>query len=200
MFSRRDFIASGAATLAVALPCPASAMRAVSSYLDPELLDRARWALLAKRRHIKHSDVFAIADFGQASRTERFHLVHVESGRIESFHVAHGRGSDPRHRGFVDHFSNEPGSAASSAGAYITADLYDGKYGRSMRLSGLDPTNSNAQIRDIVMHAAPYAEDAMIDRFGKLGRSEGCFALSQVSLNAVLDRIGAGRLLYCDKV
>jgi hypothetical protein len=51
-----------------------------------------------------------------------------------------------------------------------------------------------------VVHAAPYAEPDMVDRIGKLGRSEGCFALSQLGLFLVLRQLGPGRLLYCDKI
>jgi hypothetical protein len=61
--------------------------------------------------------VIAIADFARPSREERFYLVRTDSGMVTSYHVAHGRGSDPAHSGYLDRFSNEPGSAASSAGA-----------------------------------------------------------------------------------
>jgi hypothetical protein len=33
-----------------------------------------------------------------------------------------------------------------------------------------------------------------------LGRSEGCFALSQASLPQVLQRLGSGHLIYADKI
>jgi hypothetical protein len=69
-----------------------------------------------------------------------------------------------------------------------------------MRLRGLDESNSNAGPRGIVVHAAPYAEPEMLDHYGKLGRSEGCFALSQLGLFLVFTELGPGRLLYCDKV
>jgi hypothetical protein len=168
--------------------------------VDLELLSRARAALQRNRRHIRHADLFAMADFTKPSRDKRFYLVDTESGSVTSYHVAHGRGSDPEHCGYVDRFSNHPGSAASSAGAYVTGDFYQGKYGRSLRLKGLDDTNSNAAARGIVIHAAPYAEPEVVDRMGKLGRSEGCFALSQLSLYLVLARLGPGRMLYCDKL
>ena len=69
-----------------------------------------------------------------------------------------------------------------------------------MRLKGLDDSNSNAATRGIVVHSAPYAELEQIERFGKLGRSEGCFALSELGLFLVLGQLGPGRLLYCDKI
>ncbi len=163
-------------------------------------MDRALEAMQAKSRFLKNRDVIAIADFARPSREERFFLVRTDSGAVSSFHVAHGRGSDPSHSGYLDRFSNAPGSAASSAGAYLTGDFYQGRCGRSMRLKGLDHSNSNAEPRGIVVHAAPYAEPDMIDRIGKLGRSEGCFALSQLGLFLVLRQLGPGRLLYCDKI
>lgn len=200
MLSRRNFVEGGLSALVLTAVSPVPAIAATQLSLHPELLRRARSALEKNRRHLKHTDVFAVADFSQASSSERFHLVEAESGRATSFYVCHGRGSDPEHSGFLEIFSNRPGSAASSSGAYVTGAYYQGRYGRSMRLSGLDAANSNAAARGIVVHSAPYAEPEMISRMGKLGRSEGCFALPEGSLNMVLSRLGTGRLLYADKI
>ena len=155
--------------------------------------------LIRKRRFIEDASLFAVVDFSRPSRVPRFHLVNIGSGSVMSFHVAHGRGSDPGHTGYLESFSNDFGSEASSAGAYVTSEFYTGKHGRSMRLKGLDPSNSNAEPRGIVVHAAAYAEPEMLARTGKLGRSEGCFALSQLDLFLVLRQLGPGRLIYCDK-
>ena len=200
MLSRRNFLEGGLSVLVLTAASPVAAIAANQQSLSPELLRRARVALEKKRRHLRHTDVFAVADFSQPSRNERLHLVEVESGRTTSFYVCHGRGSDPGHRGFLETFSNEPGSAASSSGAYATGAYDQGRYGRSMRLSGLDASNSNAAARGIVIHSAPYAEPEMITRMGKLGRSEGCFALPESTLDTVLARLGTGRLLYADKL
>ena len=48
-----------------------------------------------------------------------------------------------------------------------------------MKVRGLDWSNYNAEPRAIVIHNAWYAEDDMIPLHGKLGRSEGCFAMSR---------------------
>jgi hypothetical protein len=40
----------------------------------------------------------------------------------------------------------------------------------------------------------------MLRQFGKLGRSEGCFALDPRDLPVVLDRLGPGRLLLSAKL
>ncbi len=201
MLTRRNLIQTGAAAgvLTAAGPAFATALP-FQPRIAPDLLARARNALYQKRQFLRDTDIMAIADYSQPSRDPRFYLVHTASGMVTSYHVAHGRGSDPSHSGYLNYFSNEPGSQASSAGAYVTGDVYYGKYGRSLRLKGLDYSNSNAEWRAIVVHAARYAEPDMIGQFGKLGRSEGCFALSQLSLQYVLQQLGPGRLLYSDKV
>jgi hypothetical protein len=210
MFSRRDILQTSVAAGLVGIAGPAFAAKTVTEAvfasaapprlrINAELMARARAALDAKRPFLKDTDVMAIADYSQPSRDPRFYLVRTDSGMVTAYHVAHGRGSDPYHSGYLDHFSNLPGSEASSAGAYVTGDIYYGKYGRSLRLQGLDDSNSNAEARAIVVHCASYAEPEMIEHYGKLGRSEGCFTLSQLSLQYVLQQLGPGRLLYSDK-
>jgi L,D-transpeptidase-like protein len=66
-------------------------------------------------------------------------------------------------------------------------------------LDGLDPTNSKAASRAIVVHGAWYVSRQMIVDCGMLGRSEGCFAVANSSLNEILTRLGPGRLIYADK-
>jgi hypothetical protein len=200
MLSRRNFLEGGLSALVLTAASPVPAIAAHQPSLNPELLRRALVALEKNRRQLRHTDVLAVADFSQPSRNERLYLVEVESGRTASIYVSHGRGSDPGHSGFLESFSNEPGSAASSSGAYVTGAYYQGRYGRSMRLRGLDASNSNAAARGIVIHSAPYAEPEMIARMGKLGRSEGCFALPVSALDVVLERLGTGRLLFSDKL
>ena len=163
------------------------------------LVARARRALIEHRSRLRHTDKIAIADFSFPSREPRFFIVDVGNGRTTSHLVAHGRGSDPDHTGWVSSFSNVPGSLASSAGAYVTGEIYRGAHGRSMRLIGLDPINCNAEARGIVVHAAWYVSPAIAHAAGMLGRSEGCFAFSDSSLVTVLSELGPGRLLYAGK-
>lgn len=145
-------------------------------------------------------DVVAIADFARPSHETRLHFVDMAAGTVQSRLVAHGRGSDPAHVGWLRQFSNHVGSFATSRGAYLTAGQYDGKYGASMRLRGLDMDNSNAYDRAIVMHPAWYAAPDMLAKYGKLGRSEGCFAMAPEDFSMALDHLGAGRLLFADRI
>lgn len=168
--------------------------------IQPALFHRA---LAARDRHasrISQKSILGIVDFNASSSVPRFHIVDLHGGRISSLLVAHGRGSDPEHTGWLERFSNDFGSAASSAGAYLTADGYEGEHGRSRRLIGLDRSNSNARDRAIVIHAAWYVSPQVIEEHGKLGRSEGCLAVSQADLDQVLTRLGPGHLIYADKI
>jgi hypothetical protein len=113
--------------------------------------------------------------------------------------VAHGRGSDPSHTGWLERFSNEPRSNATSAGPYKTGARYAGAHGHSMRLEGLEPTNSNALARALVVHGAWYVNEQVIRHYGMLGRSQGCFAVAESSLPEIMARLGPGRLIYADK-
>jgi hypothetical protein len=172
----------------------------IDGRIAPDLLRRALDALERHQASISYRDVIGVADFSLPSRAPRFHLVNLADGSVRSHLVAHGRGSDPSHTGWLERFSNEPRSNATSAGAYRTGSLYVGAHGRSMRLEGLDPTNSNALSRAIVVHGAWYVNEQVIGYSGVLGRSQGCFAVADSSLPEIMARLGPGRLIYADKV
>ena len=166
--------------------------------IDPQLFARAKAALDQHKLWIR--DSIGIVDFSKPSSEPRFHVVDLRNGTVESHLVAHGRGSDPAHSGYLERFSNDFGSYASSNGTYTTADYYDGKYGLSMKVAGLDWTNNNAESRAIVIHNAWYAEPEMVQQHGMLGRSEGCFAMPKASQYAVMRKLAGGRMIYADKL
>jgi len=201
VLSRRFFInlalaslASGSAGARLALGRTDSA----AGQIDPRLLRRALDALQQHHDSISYRDFIGVADFSLPSSAPRFHLVNLADGSVRSHLVAHGRGSDPTHTGWLERFSNEPRSNATSAGTYRTGSPYIGAHGRSMRLEGLDPTNSNALSRAIVVHGAWYVNEEMIGHSGMLGRSQGCFAVADSSLPEIMARLGPGRLIYAD--
>lgn len=166
----------------------------------PVMLAQARSALDRHGAAIRHRDILGVVDFSLPSGEPRFHLVDIAGGRIEkTWLVAHGRGSDPGNSGFLERFSNMPGSNASSRGSFLTGGLYAGKHGRSRKISGLDPENSMAAPRAIVIHGADYVDPRMAQERGRVGRSQGCFAVSQAEIAEVLARLGEGRLLFAWK-
>lgn len=166
----------------------------------PALLARARAAMDSHSSLIANRDLVALVDFSEQSRVPRLQLLDMGNGRVLSTHlVAHGRGSDPDNSGWAKRFSNQPGSNASSEGAFLTGPTYVGKHGRSRRLQGLDPENCNAQERGIVIHPASYVDQNMAASQGRIGRSQGCFAVSNADIYEVLTRLMPGTLLFAGR-
>jgi L,D-transpeptidase catalytic domain len=192
---RRGFVAGCAAVAGAALiGAPAYARPT-----NVALADIARRELERAGRAVWIKDMVGVADFSQPSFEPRFFLVDMVSGKVRPFLVAHGIGSDPEHDGWLKSFSNAPNSQATSRGSFITHNWYEGIHGTSLRLTGIEPDNCNAENRAIVVHGAWYANPDMIPKWGKLGRSSGCFALPEANLMEVLARLGPGRLLFADK-
>ncbi|MBA4353655.1 MAG: twin-arginine translocation pathway signal [Novosphingobium sp.] len=198
---RRTVLAGVAASAAASVFPPRVA--AATYYPNDQhrrVLELAKEQVERHRAALWRTDIVAIADFAMPSSLPRFHFANLERGEVRSFLVSHGRGSDPEHDGFLKTFSNEVGSLATSRGAYVTYEWYKGKYGTSIRLGGLSPENSNVLDRAIVLHPAKYANPDMLDRFGKLGRSDGCFAMSEADFNEALWHLSGGRLIYADRL
>ena len=71
--------------------------------------------------------------------------------------------------------------------------------GRSQRVIGLDPSNDEALDRAIVIHGAKYVDPSLIDIQGRIGRSQGCFAVQVSEIDRVISELGEGRLLYAGR-
>lgn len=164
------------------------------------LLPQARAALDRHGASLANRDLIGLVDFSAPSKAARFYLVDMPGGQIVSSHlVAHGRGSDPANSGWVQHLSNRPGSNASCDGAFLAGQAYYGEHGRSRRLIGLDADNNLAEARGIVIHAADYVSPAMAANQGRVGRSQGCFAVAHSEIADVLELLGPGQLLLAVK-
>jgi hypothetical protein len=50
--------------------------------------------------------------------------------------------------------------------------------------------------RGIVIHAASYVDPSLVAVQGRIGRSQGCFAVNPRVIAQVLEQLGPGRLLY----
>lgn len=199
--NRRRFLATGAALAgAAALPARVAAQAITWSSREGAILAVARREVERAGAVLWRRDIVGIADFGVHSSIPRFHFANLEDGSVRSFLVSHGTGSDPEHDGWLNQFSNLEGSNATSRGAYITWEWYVGRYGTSIRLGGLDPSNNNALSRYIVMHAADYATPDHVARWGRLGRSNGCFAMGPADFREALWHLSGGRLLFADRL
>lgn len=141
---------------------------------------------------IQNKRYIGVVDFAAHSSKQRFWIIDLQTGAEHGIRVAHGAGSDPDGDGFATRFSNTPNSRASSLGFYLTGALYTGKHGRSMRLHGLSPTNSNALSRAVVLHDSDYVREANM----RQGRSFGCLAVANSEIANVLAALRGGALIY----
>ncbi len=196
------------ASLRSETPIPALTPVSVSNITDrsnipgvpAKLLSKALASLDAHRGELAHTDRIGIVDYAAPSSKPRFYIVDLNTRTARALRVTHGSGSDPDHDGYLDRFSDVDGSNATSRGAYRTAEVYNGKYGRAERLDGLDSSNRTARERAIVIHNAWYAEPAIAVSQKKLGRSQGCFAFSARDLPQVMAALPQGSLIYADKI
>jgi hypothetical protein len=202
---RRDLL-KGTLTIGAALTLPGRLAASVAASVAPGsprdriLFDIAKRELVRAGNAIWKHDIVGIADYGLHSARPRFHFVNLGRGEVQSYHVSHGMGSDPQHDGWLKQFSNNEGSNATSRGAYVTWEWYQGRYGTSVRLGGLDQSNEAALRRYIVMHRADYAESSHLERYGRLGRSNGCFAMGEEQFRIALMNLSGGRLLFADSL
>jgi hypothetical protein len=167
-------------------------------YIDPKgvvpkvLLTKTLAFFDANIAKIKNKKFITVVDFAKHSGKKRFFVINMTSGVVTQDVVAHGSGSDANNDGIAEKFSNLSGSNASSLGFYLTAEVYTGAHGRSLRLDGISPTNSNARPRAVVIHTADYVADTRAQQ----GRSWGCLVLSSNRKDAIVDDVRDGSLIY----
>lgn len=144
-----------------------------------------------------------LVDYTIHSAVPRLWIVNLKTGAgiDQPLHVAHGKGSDPEDRGTPSKFSNIDGSLMSSLGLFRGAYRYMGRNGISLKLKGLEPTNSLAYQRNVVVHTTgrikpDYVSPQWLSENGKLGLSEGCFVVMRPDYKRVEQVLANGGLLF----
>jgi hypothetical protein len=142
--------------------------------------------------------LLSIADFDQKSTRKRLYVLDLAKKKIIlNTWVAHGQRSGDDE---TVTFSNQNDSYSSSIGFYVTGEEYVGAHGRSLRLDGMDAGyNDNARMRSIVIHGAPYVSQGTIEALGRLGRSQGCPAVSPELSDQLISAMGEGSVLFINK-
>lgn len=163
-----------------------------NSNISAKALNRAVDYFDANKSKFTNKRYMAIIDFTQHSGQKRLYIIDLVDGSVEQLHVSHGSGSDKNHDGYADSFSNVSGSHQSSLGFVKTAETYYGKHGYSLRLDGLESRNSRVRSRAIVIHGASYVAPTL----SKMGRSQGCPAVTMSRKDSVINRLKNGALIY----
>lgn len=158
--------------------------------IDPQVLRLSLNAYLhARKRGMDNRQLLTIIDYSKPSTERRLWVVDLRNAKVLfNTWVTHGRNSGKVN---ATSFSNEPGSLKSSIGVFLTTrEAYVGGNGYSLRMQGLEPgINDNAYRRDIVFHGAWYAAGNVVKRYGLLGRSWGCPAVSEETARPLIDTI-----------
>ena len=143
----------------------------------------------------KNPGVLIIIDYTKPSNEERFYVLDLNKKKlVYSNRVAHSKNSGLE---IPLEFSDDPNSYQSSLGFFVTLGEYNGAYGYSLRLKGLEENvNANAEDRAIVIHGGDIVEDEYIKKFGFAGRSLGCPVLPYSLTRQIIDFIKHGRVLF----
>ncbi len=107
---------------------------------------------IQKQYKVTNDKYVVMIDYSKSIDEERLYVVNIKTAKIEiTSIVSHGKNSGKE---YATDFSNVKDSYKSSLGAYLTEDTYYGRFGYSLRLKGLDKTNSLAKERLIVFHSS----------------------------------------------
>lgn len=129
------------------------------------------------------------------SLQERFFLINLKTQKFKVFHVTHAINSGDV---MAESFTNTPFRLKSSLG-FMRTVAHSGKFGKALRLYSLSPSNTRLTIQaergPILIHGAEYAGLAYLKKFGRLGRSYGCFTVSYDHIGEVLNELGSDALV-----
>ena len=164
--------------------------------INPQVLHLSLIAYLNARKHgLDTKQLLTVIDYSMPSTEKRLWVFDMKSGRtLFNTWVSHGKNS-----GGISStsFSNSPGSLKSSIGVFMTDEPYIGKNGYSLRLRGLERSiNDNAYRRDIVVHGARYVNPDTISKYGQIGRSWGCPAVSTELAQPLINTIKENTLIF----
>lgn len=149
-------------------------------------------------------NLLAVVDFSESSKFRRYYLFDLDNKKVLfNTWTSHGSASSPNKNGYAEVFSNFSETNKSSAGFFVTAETYEGKWGYSRRIRGLDEKlNSNVYARTIVMHGWGMSANM------PSATSLGCFMLSVTESGrfygyadeplskVIIDASKAGTILY----
>jgi hypothetical protein len=198
----KKIMTAGIAVALVAIFLTGAALFVIPEKVSPKAYREAFTALEAY--HAAHPEenpkYLAVVDYSKPSFLKRMALIDLTTGEQNFYRVAHGTNSGKL---YARRFSNVPQSGMSSLGLYKVLSIYNGDHGRAFRLLGLDSLrNSNAVMRDIVLHSAgyvslPYIMMNVVTFNGpRIGRSNGCFVVSASDSVEVYARMGQGGFLF----
>jgi hypothetical protein len=143
---------------------------------------------LQKQYNPPNKNYVVFIDYSKPISKERLYVIDMNTKEtILTAKVAHGINSGKE---YATKFSNKDKSLKSSLGVYVTQETYYGHFGYSLRINGLDKTNSNARQRKIIFHS----NKKMSTKW-----SWGCFSTDEEINKKLINLIKKGCLVYVYK-
>ncbi len=143
------------------------------------LEQRADAALKAAKRHGLSTNYCLLVDYSVPSGKPRLYVWSFKSRKtVARTYAMHGAGGGSTARKPV--FSNKPGSECSSLGRFEVTLERGIRMKKSLRLKGLDTTNSNAYGRGLMVHGSLWVNVNCWRKYIPLNRrsSQGCVTVS----------------------
>jgi hypothetical protein len=143
---------------------------------------------LQKKYNPPNKNYVVFIDYSKSISEKRLYVIDMNTSEIIlTTEVAHGINSGKE---YATDFSNNENTLKSSLGVYITQETYYGQFGFSLRVNGLDSTNSNARHRKIIFHS----NKKMHSKW-----SFGCFATPEEINSKLINLIKNGCLVFVFK-
>ncbi|MGY4516529.1 murein L,D-transpeptidase catalytic domain family protein [Lysobacter sp. HA18] len=176
----------------------ASRLASLAPGANPKVIEmalEARECAMSTGEATGSGEKLAVIDYSMPSSQKRLWVFDLHNTRVlYNEYVAHGAGSGEN---YARSFSNLDGTHQTSLGLFRTAETYEGHNGYSLRMDGLDRGfNDNARSRAIVMHGAWYVDPSMVQKVGRLGRSQGCPAVRAQVAHEIIDTLKGGQFVF----
>ena len=152
------------------LPPPALLRAALRSY-------QRNQSAVANQRYV------TLIDYTKPVVVKRLWVVERATGKVVlSSHVSHAFKSGLL---YASKLSNVEGSQMSCVGSFVTQTTYQGRFGYSLHVKGLDTDNSNTLLRHIVFHPHPIPI-----------WSQGCWMTAPATNRQLINLIKGGSFVY----
>jgi len=144
---------------------------------------------------LKNERFMTLIDYTLPATKPRLFLIDTKNNSVKSIGVGHGRFKSGYIRfrtsyqknstKWAKYFSNRPGSRAPSSGFYFAGQEYEGKFGRSLIMHGLEPgINDYACERAVVIH-----KHLLVSKKRAYVMSSGCPMVSRGEIDPLIDAI-----------
>lgn len=150
----------------------------------------------ARKKGLDSKQLLTIIDYSKPSNRRRLWVFDLKQNKVLfNTWVSHGKNSGGVN---ATSFSNQNGSLKSSIGVFLTDNQsYVGSHGQALRIKGLEHgINDNAYNRNVVFHGAWYVNSDTIKKYGAVGRSWGCPAVSDQLIKPLVNTIKDHTLVF----